>query len=188
MSLQSLSPTTPETWRGPALLRVKAALQVLCPPKPGSWPPGRGARSGYLLCRCGKRLLGVAADGMAQGPLQGAVLAVERWGGTRRSQEWGQASDPGPCTHSIPRPCSPRVSSGAAATSSCGWSPSVAARVPARVPSRGSPHLSRLPPALLPERALPLLQSSPHVPQPLHGARQSPATGRLPPPANGDAQ
>lgn len=89
---------------------------------------------------------------------------------------------------------SPRVSSGAASTSSCGGSASARDRS-LRPPPPGSPHLARPPPAPPPERALPVPQPLPHVPQALHGSRPAapgpanlPPRGRRRPPANGGAR
>lgn len=82
---------------------------------------------------------------------------------------------------------SPRVSSGAASTSSCKGNASGGCRALSSPPT-GSPHLARPPPALPSKRALPRLQPLPHipqplphVPQPLHGRRKlgAPRISRL---------
>ena len=91
--------------------------------------------------------------------------------------------------HSLrPAPAgSPRVSSGAASTSSCKGNASGGCRALSSPPT-GSPHLARPPPALQPKRALPrlqplphVLQPLPHVPQLLHGHRKlgAPRISRL---------
>lgn len=84
--------------------------------------------------------------------------------------------------HSLrPTPAgSPRVSSGAASTSSCKGNASGGCRALSSPPTV-SPHLARPPSAPLPKRELPRLQPLPHVPQPIHGRRKlgTPRISRL---------
>lgn len=125
-------------------------------PGPGS-PSGRGTPGRALGAGSGVRIRGSCGSRSAP-----SLLPPCSWS-PRRSLR------PAPTR-------SPRVSSGAASTSSCEESASAGVRtLSPRPPS--SPHLARPPPVQSPESAFPRLQLQPHVLQPFHGARPSDRLG-----------